>query len=150
MKEKKIDHRWKKFDFWPILSIHRLKIIFSYDNHRSNRCFLPSVDYRYRSNRCFFTIGAQLWLGTLKKACWLGCWLPATSGGSCCCCSMSSMKVKEGWCGVTNIKESAQHRFWVKTDFISSQNYKSKHRSPIILLVDFSATRSCVDILHKY
>jgi hypothetical protein len=46
----------KKFDFWPILLIHWLIIFFSYDDHRSrsNWCFLPSIDYRYWSNRCFF------------------------------------------------------------------------------------------------
>ncbi len=33
-----IDHRWKKFDFWPI-SIHWLKIVFSSDDHRSSPCF---------------------------------------------------------------------------------------------------------------
>ncbi len=36
-----------------IVSIHRLKIFFSADDHWSNRCFSPSIDYRYRSNRCF-------------------------------------------------------------------------------------------------
>ncbi len=44
----------KKFDFWPIVSIHRLKIFSSSDDHRFSGCFLPSIDYRYRSNRCFF------------------------------------------------------------------------------------------------
>ncbi len=34
-----LDHLWKKADFWQIVSIHRLKIFVSSDNHQSNQCF---------------------------------------------------------------------------------------------------------------
>jgi hypothetical protein len=44
--------------FQPMVSLHRSKIdspitIFLNDGE-SNRCFLQLIDYRYRSNRCFF------------------------------------------------------------------------------------------------
>jgi hypothetical protein len=49
-----IDHRSEKNIFSPIKLNHRLKIFFSSKDHRSNRCFLQLIDYRYRSNRCSF------------------------------------------------------------------------------------------------
>jgi hypothetical protein len=42
--EKIFDRLYRSIGLW----------FFSYDDHRSNRCFLPSIDYRYRSNRYFF------------------------------------------------------------------------------------------------
>jgi hypothetical protein len=49
-----IDHRFEKRKKFSIESNHRLKIFFSSKDHRSNWCFLQLIDYRYRSNRCFF------------------------------------------------------------------------------------------------
>ncbi len=45
----------------PIISIIGLRF-FSSGDHRSNRYFLESIDYRYLSNRCFFAIGTLLQL----------------------------------------------------------------------------------------
>jgi hypothetical protein len=55
-----IDHRSNKKKFSSIKSNQRLKIIFSSKDHRSNLCFLQLIDYWYRSNRCFFAIGAHM------------------------------------------------------------------------------------------
>jgi hypothetical protein len=49
-----INHRSENKNFSSIKSYHRLKIFFSSKDHRCNRYFLQLIDYRYRSNRCFF------------------------------------------------------------------------------------------------
>jgi hypothetical protein len=57
-----IDHRWKKFDFCPIVSIHQLLIFFLLTT-------IDLIDVVCRQSiigidpiDVFFTIGAQLWL----------------------------------------------------------------------------------------
>jgi hypothetical protein len=84
-------HRLKNFHFWPIVSIigskkkniliesnHRLKIFFSSKDHRSNRYFLQLIDYRYRSNRCFFRHRCPTMAGTQQDTNLIG----GTGGGA--------------------------------------------------------------------
>jgi hypothetical protein len=49
-----IDRRSEKNNFSSINRTIGLGFFFSAKDHRSNRCFLQLIDYRYRSNRCFF------------------------------------------------------------------------------------------------
>ncbi len=57
-----IDHPCKKFAFWPIVSIHRLKIFFLLTTIDLINVFCHQIDYRYRSNQCFF----DHWCPTLE------------------------------------------------------------------------------------
>ncbi len=62
-----IDHRSEKKNFSSIKSNHWLKIFFSTEDHRSNRCFLQLIDYRYRSNRCFFSPSVPIYAQHVTK-----------------------------------------------------------------------------------
>ncbi len=55
-----IDQQWKKFDFWPILSIHRLKIFFLMMTIDLIDVFCRQSIISIDPIDVFFTIGAQL------------------------------------------------------------------------------------------
>jgi hypothetical protein len=55
-----IDHRWKKFVFWLILSIHRLKIFFLMTTIDLIDVFCHQSIIGIDPIDVFFTIGAQL------------------------------------------------------------------------------------------
>jgi hypothetical protein len=57
-----IDHRWKKFDFWPIVSIHRLKIFFLMTTINIINVFCRQSIIGIDPIDVFLTIGAQLCL----------------------------------------------------------------------------------------
>jgi hypothetical protein len=48
-----INHQFEKKLFFDRIE-SSAQDFFSFKDHRSNRCFLQLIDYRYRSNQCFF------------------------------------------------------------------------------------------------
>ncbi len=49
-----IDHRFEKKNYFFDRIKQSAQDFFSSKDHQSNRCFLQLIDYRYRSNQCFF------------------------------------------------------------------------------------------------